>query len=38
MKAKNGYIDEELMVIKLFRSNYARDLLYSILMALVTVM
>jgi hypothetical protein len=26
MKAKKGQINEKLMVIKLFRSNYARDL------------
>ena len=29
MKAKNGQVNEELMVIKLFRGNYARDLLPS---------
>ena len=29
MKAKNGQVDEELMVIKLFRNNYARDLLFT---------
>jgi len=28
MKAKKGQINEKLMVIKLFRSNYARDLIY----------
>ena len=26
MKAKNGQVDGELMAIKLFRNNYARDL------------
>jgi len=28
MKAKKGQINEKLMVIKLFRSNYARDLMF----------
>ena len=28
MKARREQVDEELMVIKLFASNYARDLLY----------
>ena len=31
MKAKSGHFVEELMVIKLFRCNYARDLFYSLL-------
>jgi hypothetical protein len=30
MKAKREQIDGELMVIKLFASNYTRDLLYSL--------
>jgi hypothetical protein len=30
MKAKREQVDEELLVIKLFASNYARDLLYEI--------
>jgi hypothetical protein len=29
MKAKRKRVDEELMVIKLFASNYARDLTYK---------
>jgi hypothetical protein len=29
MKAKRKRVDEELMVIKLFASNYARDLIYK---------
>ena len=27
MKAKNGQVDEELMAIKQFRNNHARDLM-----------
>ncbi len=30
MKANEEQIDEELMVIKLFSCNYARDLLYPV--------
>jgi hypothetical protein len=29
MKAKREQVDDELMVIKLFSGNYARDLFYS---------
>ncbi len=29
MKAKREQVDDKLMVIKLFASNYARDLLYT---------
>ncbi|MER5175927.1 MAG: hypothetical protein ABJB76_04195 [Candidatus Nitrosocosmicus sp.] len=30
MKATKEQVDEELMIIKLFASNYARDLIYMI--------
>ena len=31
MKAKNGQVDEELMAIKQFRNNYARDLINKLI-------
>ncbi len=30
MKAKKEHVDKELMIIKLFAFNYARDLIYTV--------
>ncbi|MDQ6724496.1 MAG: hypothetical protein M3Z01_09605 [Thermoproteota archaeon] len=37
MKAKIGHVNEDRMIIKLFASNYARDLMYTLLYTTVNL-